>query len=141
MSKVLIHIYNIIWLDGILHYLCLSQCAEVSKFFLVVGTQSCACPDGQAFSSHIKTPRWPTSKIFNFHFGSNCFSLQSDLHCNIAANFSLSVHPAFVKVFMVGLSAMITCESFCLLALTQFFTLASPLAPHRLIYAKTTCSN
>lgn len=41
-----IHIYNIVWLDGILHYLCLSDCAEVSKFFLVVGrellTQNCA---------------------------------------------------------------------------------------------------
>lgn len=94
------------------------------------GHKAVRAPTDRPFRLISKTPRWPTSKIFNFHFGSNCFSLQSDLHCNIAAKFSLSVHPAFVKVFMVGLSAMITCESFCcLLALPQFFTLASPLAP------------
>lgn len=74
-------------------------------------TQSCACPDGQAFASHkSKTPGWPTSKILDFHFGGICFNLQSDLHGgNTAAAVSLSV---FKKVFKLRPSAMITSESF-----------------------------
>lgn len=71
------------------------------------------------FFWEFETPRWSTSKMFNFHFASYYFGF-----------------PVFKNIFKFGPPAFLSLESYCwLYAIRQFFTLLSPTSHHRFIDA------